>query len=340
MSSYEVTQDETFRANYAEKDTMSHDCMPGLSVIVPVYNSAEMLPELSARLEQVFRAADKPFELILVNDGSRDRSWEVIQELAEKKPWIRGLCMMRNYGQHNALLAGIRAAKYDVAVTMDDDLQHPPEELPRLLAAMTDNVDVVYGATDVVPHGFWRGLASKLTKWSLKHALSVDAARHVSAFRVFRTELRRAFDQFHSPFVSIDVLLTWATTRFAAVPVRHQPRAAGASNYGFRQLLRHAITLMTGFSVWPLQVASMIGFIATALGGLVLAYVLGRYFLEASRVEGFAFLASIITIFAGAQLFALGIIGEYLARMHFRMLDRPPYVVAREVKEPAAGASN
>jgi glycosyltransferase involved in cell wall biosynthesis len=319
---------------------MQNKLLAGISVVVPVYNSAEMLPELAKRLEKVLGASERHFELVLVNDGSRDLSWEVIEELAAKKPWIHGLCMMRNYGQHNALLAGIRAAKYDVTITMDDDLQHPPEELPCLLAAMTDKVDVVYGATDVVPHGFWRGLASKLTKWSLKYALGVDAARHVSAFRVFRTELRRAFDRFHSPFVSIDVLLTWATTRFAAVPVRHHPRAAGASNYGFRQLLRHAITLMTGFSVWPLQVASMIGFIATALGGLVLAYVLGRYFLEGSRVEGFAFLASIITIFAGAQLFALGIIGEYLARMHFRMLDRPPYVVALEVKGPAAGASN
>jgi glycosyltransferase involved in cell wall biosynthesis len=312
----------------------------GISVVVPVYNSAEMLPELADRLERVLAAFRSPFELVLVNDGSRDRSWEVIQELAEKKPWIRGLCMMRNYGQHNALLAGIRAAKYDVAVTMDDDLQHPPEELPRLLAAMTAKVDVVYGATDVVPHEFWRGLASKLTKLSLKHALGVDVARHVSAFRVFRTGLRRAFHQFSGPFVSIDVLLTWATTRFAAVPVRHQPRAAGASNYGFRQLLRHALTLMTGFSVWPLQVASMIGFIATALGLLVLAYVLGRYLLEGARVEGFAFLASIMSIFAGAQLFALGIIGEYLARMHFRMLDRPPYVVAQESNGPRVSADN
>jgi glycosyltransferase involved in cell wall biosynthesis len=312
----------------------------GLSVVVPVYNSAATLRELIARLAPVLPDLVENFEVVLVNDGSSDGSWEVIEELAAEKPWVRGLGMMRNYGQHNALLAGIRAARYDITATLDDDLQHPPEELPRLCAAMTDKVDVVYGATDVVPHGFWRGLASKLTKWSLKHALGVNAARHVSAFRVFRTELRRAFDQFHSPFVSIDVLLTWATTRFAAVPVRHQPRAAGASNYGLRQLLRHAITLMTGFSVWPLQVASMIGFIATALGGLVLAYVMGRYLFEGSRVEGFAFLASIITIFAGAQLFALGIIGEYLARMHFRMLDRPPYVVAREVKGPAVGANN
>ena len=117
---------------------------PGISVVVPVYNSAEMLPDLARRLEPVLSATGRSFELILVNDGSKDDSWKVIGRLASEKPWVRGLGMMRNYGQHNALLAGIRAATYDLTVTMDDDLQHPPEELPKLLAAMTDDVDVVY----------------------------------------------------------------------------------------------------------------------------------------------------------------------------------------------------
>ena len=127
--------------------------------------------------------------------------------------------------------------------------------------------------------------------------------------------------------MSIDVLLTWGTTRFAAVPVRHDPRQVGVSNYTFRKLVRHALNMMTGFSTLPLQLASVVGFAFTLFGLLLLVYVIGRYLIEGGSVPGFPFLASTIALFSGAQLFALGIIGEYLARMHFRMMDRPSYVI-------------
>lgn len=135
---------------------------------------------------------------------------------------------------------------------------------------------------------------------------------------------------YQGPFVSLDVLLTWATMRFVAVPVRHDPRSIGQSHYTFRKLVTHALNMMTGFSVLPLQFASLVGFGCTLFGLGVLGYVLGRYIALGGSVPGFPFLASIIAIFSGAQLFALGIIGEYLARMHFRMMERPTYVV-REV---------
>jgi len=138
--------------------------------------------------------------------------------------------------------------------------------------------------------------------------------------------LREAFASYQSPFVSIDVLLTWATTRFAATTVAFQPRRSGSSNYTFTKLVRHALDMMTGFSTAPLQLASLIGFSCTLFGIGVFFYVLGRYCLEGS-VPGFPFLASIIAIFSGAQLFALGVIGEYLARMHFRTMNRPVYII-------------
>jgi undecaprenyl-phosphate 4-deoxy-4-formamido-L-arabinose transferase len=237
---------------------------------------------------------------------------------------------MRNYRQHNALLCGIRAARYDVVVTMDDDLQHPPEEIPHLLAKLTEGYDVVYGAPEDLPHGVLRNLASSMTKIALQGAIGADTARRISAFRAFRTELRDAFRTFSGPYVSIDVLLTWGTTRFTHIFVRHEPRLQGASNYTVRMLLTHALNMMTGFSTLPLQVASLVGFASMAFGMLILAMVLVRYVVDNRAPQGFPFLASIIAIFSGTQLFALGVIGEYLARMHFRLMDRPTYTIRRQ----------
>jgi glycosyltransferase involved in cell wall biosynthesis len=298
-----------------------------LSVVVPVYNSESILPLLIRRLEPVLASLANQFEVVLVNDGSRDQSWNVVRELSRSRSWVRGINLMRNYGQHNALLCGIRAARFDTIVTMDDDLQHPPEDLPKLLTKMEEGFDVVYGTPDEEQHGLLRDVASMITKIALQSAMGTETARVVSAWRVFQTQLRDAFVNYHSPFVSIDVLLTWSTTKFGSVRVHFDPRAAGKSNYSFRKLVRHALNMMTGFSVLPLQLASIIGFVFTLFGIGVLIYVLGRYFISGTSVAGFPFLASIIAIFSGAQLFALGIIGEYLARMHFRTMDKPAYAV-------------
>ena len=297
-----------------------------LSVVTAVYNGEASLAELCRRLGEVLPRVAMQYEIILVNDGSRDRSWEVISELSSRSPTVRGLSLMRNYGQHNALLCGIRAAKYEVIVTLDDDLQHPPEEIPRLLARLEEGFDVVYGTPENEQNGLMRALASRITRLTLRTAVGADVARNVSAFRLFRTQLRDAFAGYQTPFVSIDVLLTWATTCFGATTVPFQQRHSGASNYTFAKLVRHALDMMTGFSTAPLQLASLIGFACTLFGIGIFLYVFIRYCLEGS-VPGFPFLASIIAIFSGAQLFALGVIGEYLARMHFRSMKRPAYVV-------------
>ena len=305
-----------------------------ISVIVPVYNSQESLRQLCGRLAEVLPTITSQVEVIFVNDGSRDASWAVVDDLSREYGWARGINLMRNYGQHNAVLCGIRAARHDIVITMDDDLQHPPEEIPALLRKLHEGHDVVYGTPLKEQHGILRDLASRITKIALRNAMGIDVAQQVSAFRAFRTSLRQAFSNYHSTFVSIDVLLTWGTTRFAAIPVRHEPRRIGVSNYRVRQLVTHALNMLTGFSILPLQLASLVGFVFTLFGICVLLYVLGRYVLEGGNVAGFPFLASIIAIFSGAQLFALGIIGEYLARMHFRMMERPPYTVAVSTSGP------
>ena len=306
------------------------DAMPTISVVVPVYNSEHSLTPLVERLKAVLASRAARLEIVMVNDASRDGSWSVVEKLAREHAEVRGISLLRNYGQHNALLCGIRAATGEIIVTIDDDLQHPPEEILLLLDRLAAGADVVYGTPQRESHGLWRDLASQITKIVLQEAMGAEVARDVSAFRVFRAQLREAFSTYSNPSVSVDVLLTWATTRFAAVRVRHEPRTIGVSNYTFRKLLRHALNMMTGFSTRPLQLASLIGFGFTLFGMAVLVYVVGRYLIQGGSVPGFAFLASVIAIFSGAQLFALGIIGEYLARMHLRMMDRPTYAVREQ----------
>lgn len=302
--------------------------LPSLSIVVPVFNAENSLIPLVERLDPVLRAAAASFEVILVDDGSRDGSWRVIEQLHARYDWVRGLRMMRNYGQHNATLCGIRDARGEIVITMDDDLQHPPEQIPVLLAKLGEGFDVVYGSPVAERHGLWRDLASKITKLALQSVLGARTARQVSGFRAIRTHLRQAFADFRGAFVSLDVLLTWSTTRFAAVRVPHEFRMIGRSNYTFFKLVSHALNMLTGFSTLPLQFASLLGFTAMLLGIALLTMVLVRYFIHGVVMPGFTFLASVICIFSGTQLFTLGMMGEYLARVHDRTLDRPIYAVA------------
>ena len=309
----------------------------GISVIIPVYRSESILPELVQRLESTLGKITADYEVVLVNDSSPDRSWSVICALAQRYAWVRSVNLMRNYGQHNALLCGIREARYGVVVTMDDDLQHPPEEIPKLLAALAEGYDVVYGTPQQEQHGLGRDLASMISKIALQNVMGAEIARQVSAFRAFKAEVAKAFAHYDGAFVSIDVLLTWGTNRFHATPVRHEARKQGTSGYTVRKLITHAINMMTGFSTFPLQLASVVGFAFTILGFCVLVYVLFRFLTRGDPVPGFPFLASIVAVFSGAQLFALGIIGEYLARVHFRSMQKPPYVVRTDSSDQAKG---
>jgi undecaprenyl-phosphate 4-deoxy-4-formamido-L-arabinose transferase len=305
--------------------------VPTISIVVPVYRSEGSLQELHRRLVAALEQESETFEIIFVEDCGGDNSWQKIKELASSDDRVRGLRMSRNFGQHSALLAGIRAASNDVVVTLDDDLQNPPEEIAKLLAKLAEGYDVVYGTPERGQHGLYRNLASRITKLALQNAMGAEFAGKTSAFRAFRTELREAFEGYRNPSVNVDVLLSWGTTRFSAIKVPHDARHDGSSGYTFFKLLAHAANMMTGFSTMPLQLASILGFAFAVFGGLVLFYVVGRYLVQGSPVQGFPFLASIIAIFSGVQLFSIGIIGEYLARAHFRMMERPPFVVSEQV---------
>ena len=307
--------------------------MPTISIVIPVYRAEACLEELYRRLVATMERESLEFEIVFVEDCGGDRSWDLIRELAQSDARVRGLRMSRNFGQHSALLCGIRAAANEVVVTLDDDLQNPPEEIPKLLAALEESHDVVYGTPDREQHGLYRNLASRITKLALQNAMGAQYAGKTSAFRAFRTRLRDAFDDYRNPSVNLDVLLSWGTTRFSSVTVQHAARQDGDSGYTLYKLVAHAANMMTGFSTMPLQIASVMGFAFSLFGGLVLLWVLGRFLIQGSPVQGFPFLASIIAIFSGVQLFSIGIIGEYLARAHFRMMERPPFVISERVGE-------
>jgi len=301
--------------------------MNSITVIIPVYNAELTLLGLYQQLIPAMESITTNFEVIFVEDCGKDKSWRIIQELANMDQRIKGIKLSKNYGQHNALLCGIRAATKDIIITMDDDLQNPVSEISILINKLKEGYDVVYGYPEKGQHGLFRNLASRITKRVLQGAMGVDTARHVSAFRAFYTRLRGAFVNYHNSTVSIDVLLTWATSNFSTAIVKHSPRTAGQSNYTLPKLIIHALNLLTGFSALPLQLASALGIIFTIFGLGVLSWVIAMYFMYGAAVPGFPFLASIIAIFSGVQLFVLGIFGEYLARIHFRTLDRPTYLV-------------
>jgi glycosyltransferase involved in cell wall biosynthesis len=311
----------------------------GVSVVVPAFRSASSLPLLAERLAEVLEPAAISYELVLVDDGSEDGTWEAIEGLAHERDEVRGLRLARNYGQQSALLAGIRSARRERIVTLDDDLQYRPESIPPLLEALDGGADLVYGVAEERRHRWSREATTSLAKGLMRVATGDPMVTRISALRAFRTQLRDGFAAFDGPYVSIDALLLWSTRRIAEVTVPHDSRRDGRSGYSPRSLARHALTVVVGFSSRPLRLASALGFLCTVLGALLLAYVILRYAFSGSHVPGFAFLASAISIFSGVQLFALGVIGEYLARMYPRVMGHPAYAIAAAVEAGEAAGS-
>ena len=299
---------------------------PGLSVVVPVYNSEQTIAPLVESLSEVLLGCADDFEVILVNDGSRDESWNVIQSLSQQYAWVRGFRLMRNFGQHNALLCGIRHAQYDTTITMDDDLQHPPTEIPKLLEQLSQGFDVVYGRPASMQHSTIRRWLSKSIKTAVAYSTGTSHIQYVSAFRAFRTHLRLAFHDFKAPHFFLDYLLGWGTSRFMYINVEHKPRAVGKSTYSLRRLISHTLVWMTAYGAAPLRMMTISGIGLSGFGFAILAYVLVTYFVVGS-LPGFTFLAAMISIFSGMQMLMLGVMGEYLSRIYGSEMRQPTYVV-------------
>jgi len=308
--------------------TVSNETVAGITVVVAVFNGAETLAELTRRVEAVLTSCGGSWELVLVNDGSGDASWQTIEALSHRYAWVRGIDLARNVGQHNALLCAVRHARHRVIVTIDDDLQHAPEDIPRLLHALGPEVDVVYGIPVRPNQSVGRILGSWLLGWLLRLWGTGRAPRY-SAFRAFRSRLREPFAVGIGPHVCLDVLLSWSTSRFARVDIEHRPSDSRRSRYGLAQLIGLAHEALVGFGITPARPAAVAGTAFLVLGGVGVGFDL----LAAKTADtpcawivdpGFAILVGI-----GVQLVLFAWGAALLTRIHEATMGRPPYVVAR-----------
>lgn len=303
----------------------------GLSVVVPAYRSPGTLRRLCLEVAEHVGPIVEDYEIILVDDGSNDGTWHEITSIAEENSRVRGVTLLRNYGQHNALLAGLRKARLPIIATIDDDLQNPPREIHKLLEALGPNLDLVYGRPLREPQGPARNFASRVVKKLMSSALGPDVYPRSSAFRVFRRSLVDAGRNVSDSSMSVDVILSWATNRITDVSVEFDERREGTSGYTIGRLTKHATNMITGYSTRPLRWVSLLGVATASFGFLLLLYVLARYVFGGADVAGFTFLAAAVTLFSGVQLLSLGVLGEYVGRMHFRSMGKPPYVVRQQV---------
>jgi undecaprenyl-phosphate 4-deoxy-4-formamido-L-arabinose transferase len=303
-----------------------------LSVVIATYRSPNTLPELVSRLVSL-PCWGANSEILLIDDGNGDNTWEVIHRLSQSCNQVKGFRLHQNVGQHAAILCGIRHAANLVTVTLDDDLQNPPEEIPKLLASLTDDIDVVVGTPVSDSHSLYRRLTSRLSKALLARSLGYKDAALISPFRLFRTELRESFGMQLGRHVSIDALLSLSTKRYCSVDVEHHVRASGRSSYSFRKLLDFFLATSTSASVVPLQIASRLGFLTLFVSLALMVTTVVRRVLFGSVITGFPFLASLIAGTAGVQLLLLGLLGQYIGHMHYRIIGIPSYVVRDRTDE-------
>ena len=298
-----------------------------LSIVVPVYNSASTLGSLLERLTQTIAAITQSYEIILVDDGSRDDSWAAIQNLrVNYSDHLVAIQLMRNYGQHNALMCGLGVARGEFVVTMDDDLQNPPEEIPKLLAHIKQHgLDLVYGCPSKRNHAAWRNLGSTIV-WHFYRTVFRNPVTP-TPFRIMRHQMAQSVMFYDLNFTYLDGLLAWCTSRIAGIEVEHVARAQGRSGYSLGKLLGLALNLYTNFSLIPLQIVSGVGFVTATSGFLVGLFYLVQFFASNIAVPGFASTIIAVLILGGAQLLALGVIGEYLGRLHLNVNRKPQYVI-------------
>ena len=306
------------------------------SVVVPVYNSEHTLEELYHRLEKVFRETFKEdFELILVDDGSKDRSYEVMEKLRSRDHRVKIIQMARNFGQHPALLCGFAHVKGDFVVTMDDDLQHQPEELPKMVRVMEErpDVDVIIASYEGRKHGPIRKLGTKVSVWATSKMLGKDPNLQITSYRLIRRFLVDAMLQTNTYLPQIGNLLVLSSNRIINVPVQHADRAYGKSGYSFKRLVKDLIYDITAHSAFPLLMVRNIGIISFLVSMVMAVYYLVRYFTMGISVEGWTSQMLVMLAFFGLVLLSIGIMGIYLMNILNEAKKMPHYVIRREDTE-------
>jgi undecaprenyl-phosphate 4-deoxy-4-formamido-L-arabinose transferase len=304
-----------------------------LSVVIPVYNEQENLNNLFERLIKTCDTLQKPYEIILVNDGSKDRSYELLNELYDKRPDVMRIIHFNgNFGQHMAVMAGFEHSKGEVVVTLDADLQNPPEEIPKLLAAIDAGHDSVGGVRLLRQDSWFRRHASKLNN-KIRHVLT--GIRMTDQGSMLRAYKRRVVDlmlQSAERSAFIPALAYTLSSSPTEVNVEHSDRAGGESKYNLYKLLRLNFDLMTGFSLLPLQIFTLVGIVISMASFLFVIYMFLRRIFMGPEAEGMFTLFAILYLLIGILLMGVGIMGEYIGRIHLNCRPRPKYII-QEIKE-------
>lgn len=309
-----------------------------VSVVVPVYRSADCLPELVARVDGALRPHFTAFELILVNDCSPDASWQAIDDLAARHDFVVGVNLRKNVGQDNAIMAGLHEATGDAVIIMDDDLQHDPDDIPRLVAALGPGVDVVYATFEEKLQAWWKNAGSWFNGRVAVVVLGKPPDVYMSPYKAIRQDVVREIVRYDGPFTYVDGIIFAITGAITQVPATHHTRFAGHSNYNLIRSIRVWLKLATGFSVIPLR-------IATIMGGAIalLSFVMASYFLIQALVleripEGYPSLIVSVFFLGGIQLVALGALGEYIGRIFLTQNRTPQFSVKTVRRHGDSGA--
>lgn len=311
------------------------------SVIVPVFHGAATLEALVNRMVPVLEGLGESFEIVLVDDGSKDESWPRICELAARDPRVRGLQLMRNHGQANATMAGMAEARGSLLITLDDDLQHPPEEIPKLIAALEQDseLDMVIGVPHKKHHPVWRNLASGLLNWVSRRMFGRDRSFKLTTFRLLRRRVVEPLLEMNVPHPTPGALLQTITRRSASVVVDHAPRGQGRSGYTLAKMVNKTVDQLLGFTTFPLRSLALIGMVGVALSLVLAIYYLARFMAGRIGVPGFTTLILLLIFISGFNFLAFGIFGEYLQQILLTVRRTPAFVVRARVPEGGPDAT-
>ena len=296
------------------------------SVVIPVFNEAENLEVLYARLTKVMDSLDGPYEIIFIDDGSTDGSFQILQELHQKDSNVKVISFTRNFGQHPAVMAGLHASRGEIIITLDADLQNPPEEIPKFLDKLDEGYEVVFGVFQQRKHSAFRRTGSSFAKWVLGRILPVQAT-DLSGFRALRSYTVAQLKLLNEKSKFLDGLLCWMGYKVGKVEVAHEERHSGKTKYTPFKLLTLWLDMVVSFTHLPLKIAIFGGFLLGVVGLALALFYLVRYFLYGFGVPGFATIVILITFFSGVQLFALGILGEYIGRINKEVKNKPEYII-------------
>jgi undecaprenyl-phosphate 4-deoxy-4-formamido-L-arabinose transferase len=301
-----------------------------ISVVIPVYNEEDNLRELGERLISTLKALGRPFEVIFVDDGSTDRSWQVLSDLNQQYPsYIRALQFNRNFGQHQAIFAGFQMARGQIMVTLDADLQNPPEEIPRLVAKLEEGYDTVGGWRENRQDSFFRKFPSLLMNYVMSWVTGVKLRDYGCMLRAYRREVVDSINRCQETSSFIPALANLFSRRVAEIPVEHAERERGRSKYSLIKLLRLNVDLMTGFSNLPIHLVGVMGVAIAVLGLLFGFFLIIRRIFVGPEVQGVFTLFAILFVFVGLNTLGLALIGEYVGRIYREVRGRPRYVIRR-----------